>query len=327
MPTLATAEDLVNNPKVLKYIDAIDCDADAALDLAKSVISSPTGKLYSSSTLSSYKADVTRLDTCWGKFNSAFNKVANGRAKDNKEIIKTYHKYVLALEILEESNTRHQAMMTTGFALAAAAFLKMLIDWQKAINKTCKSLETELAKLEALVKRAKLQVAGASAQAALNLTLTGVTMCMGPAGWGARIGLAAVGLGAHLVIDAALGSSSGSALGTVNTAASEAVSLAPKLDAVDKKLLGGVGAVLTLKLDVDEIGDSVKIMKEVQAAASAVQSRYLEVKRSAAYWNKDIGKRKAQYDSALKAYQAAASRFRSSKRQREQLLREFKQWK
>ena len=88
-----------------------------------------------------------------------------------------------------------------------------------------------------------------------------------------------------------------------------------------------MGAVLTLKLDVDEIGDSLKIMKEVQAAASAVQSRYLEAKRSAAYWNKDIGKRKAQYDSALKAYRAAASRFRSSKRQREELLKEFKQWK
>ena len=39
MPTLTTAEDLVNNPKVLKYIDAIDSDADAAIDLAKSVIS------------------------------------------------------------------------------------------------------------------------------------------------------------------------------------------------------------------------------------------------------------------------------------------------
>ena len=130
--------------------------------------------------MSSYKADTTRLDTCWGKFNSAFNKVANGRAKDNKEIIKTYHKYVLALEILEESNTRHQAMMTAGFALAASAFLKLLIDWQKAINKMCKSLETELAKLEALVKRAKLQVAGASAQAALNLTLTGVYYVHGP---------------------------------------------------------------------------------------------------------------------------------------------------
>ena len=322
-----TAEDLVNDPKIQKYINNIDTDAQAAIDLANSVIGSPTGKLYSSKTLSTYKADVTRLDKSWGDFNAAWNKVVFGKAKSSKDIIKTYSKYVLALEVLEQSNTRHEAMMTSGFALAAAAFLNGLIEWTKSLKDRAKKLHAELLALQKLLKKAEIDVVGAHAQAGLNIALTAVTFCLGPVGWVARIGIAVGSIGTHMVIDAALGPSKGSAIGSLNTVAGESVELVDKLSKGTKRLAGGAAAVVTLKMDIDEIGDAEKIVKEVQKRIKAADQEWRALTISAITWNKRLGKLKKAYDASLKTYEAAASKFKSSQRKREELLKEFKKWK
>lgn len=322
-----TAEDLVNSPIVQKYIEAIDTDAEAALDLAKSVTGSATAKLYSSSTLSAYKADATRLDNCWGDFNAAWNKVVFGRAKDSKEIIKTYSKYVLALEVLEQSNTKHEAMMSAGFALLVAALLDLLLRWIKGLKTRLKALEKELKAIQALLKKAKKDVTGAKAQLALNVVVTGISFCLGPVGWGARIGVAVGGIVTHVVIDAALGPSQGSALGTVNTAAGESVELVDKLASGSKKMAGAAAAAVTLGMDLGEIGQAEKIVKDVQKRLKVAAAEYESLIRDSRKWNGQIGKTKKQYDAALKAYEAAAKKFKSSQRKREGLLKEFKQWK
>ena len=327
MGNLKTVEDLIDNPKVQKYIDAIDSDAQDAIDTADSVIKSPLGKLYSSSTLSAYKADRKLLDDCWGDFNAAWNKVVFKKAKDNKEIIKTYTKYVLALEILEQANTIHGAMLASGFAALAAKLIEMLIAFAENMQKACKELEAELKAMEARLKKAKREVVEAGAQAALNVALTAVTFCMGPVGWGARIGLAIGSIGAHMVIDGALGPSSGSALGTVNTVAGDGVSLVDKLSKGSKSLVSGAGAVITLKMDTDEIGDAMDIVEGLQKDLKALVKKYESVTASAAKWKKDITGLKTKHDAALKAYESAANSYRSGTRKREELLKEFKAWK
>ncbi len=322
-----TAKDLVNDPKVQKYIDAIDADADAALALAKKVLGSSTAQYYSSATLSAYKGDVTRLDKSWGDFNAAWNKVVFDKAKSSKDIIKTYSKYVLALEVLEQSNARHEAMMTAGFAVLVAALVEMMLKWIDALKKHLKDLEKELKDLLALAKKAERDVTGAKAQTALNIVVTGISFCLGPVGWGARIGVALGGIATHVVIDAALGPSKGSAIGTLNTAAGESVELYDKLSSGSKKMAGAAAAVLTLKMDVDEVGQAEKIVKQVQKRVKSASNEYAKLLRQSKTWSADIAKLKKQSDSALRTYEAAAAKFKSHQRKREELLQEFKQWK
>lgn len=322
-----TTKDLVNDPKVQKYIDAIDADADGALALAKKVLGSSTAQYYSSTTLSAYKGDVTRLEKSWGNFNAAWNKVVFGRAKSSKDIIKTYSKYVLSLEVLEQSNARHEAMMTAGFAVLVAALVEMMLKWIDALKKRLKDLEKELKDLLALAKKAERDVTGAKAQTALNIVVTGISFCLGPVGWGARIGVALGGIATHVVIDAALGPSKGSAIGTLNTAAGESVELYDKLSSGSKKMAGAAAAVLTLKMDVDEIGQAEKIVKQVQKRVKSASNEYAKLLRQSKTWSADIAKLKKQSDSALRTYEAAAAKFKSHQRKREELLQEFKQWK
>ena len=322
-----TAEDLINNPKVEKYISAIDADAEAALDLANTVQGSAMAKLYSSTTLSTYKADSKRLDKCWGDFNAAWNKVVFGKAKSSKEIIQTYSKYVLALEILEQANVRHEAMMNAGFALLVAALLDLMVKWVEGLKKRLAALEKELKELLKMAEKAKKDVTGAKAQLALNVVVTGISFCLGPVGWGARIGVAVGGIVTHVVIDAALGPSQGSALGTVNTAAGESVELVDKLSKGSKKMAGAAAAVVTMKMDVDEIGQAEAIVKKIQKRLKAAAKEYDSLTRASKTWGGKIGTMKNQYDAALKAYESAAKKFKSSQRKREGLLKEFKQWK
>ncbi len=183
-----TAQDLVNSPLVQKYIEAIDSDATEALKTAKTVLSSSTAKLYSSTTLGAYKADRDRLDKCWGDFNAAWNKVVFGKPKDSKELIKTYSKYVLALTALEEANAKHEAMMNAGFAALAATLFSLLADWIKEMHKRCKALEKELKDLQKLLKKAQKEVTEAKWQTGLNIAVTAVSFCLGPVGWGAGSG-------------------------------------------------------------------------------------------------------------------------------------------
>lgn len=327
MPAPVTAESLVDRPIVKKLLKAIDDDAYAAIDTAESVIASPTGKLYSASTLARYKGDVARLDRCWGDFNAAWNRVKNGRVRSNKEIIKTYHKYVLSLEILEVSNVRHEAMMQAGFAELAALLLDKLIVGTKDFRKRCKALEARLTELRALIKTAERQVIGVGAQAAVNLALTGVMSCFGPAGIGARLGLVAVSIGAQVVIDAALGSSGASVLGTFTSASVEVTGAAPRFDAAGKRLFAGVNAVINLKMDADEMAEAIAIMEKLKKALIETDKEYRELCRMVGRLSLDVGKLKVSYDRALRTFESAAGRFRSSQRRRMELMREFRAWR
>lgn len=327
MPKTMSAEDLVNNPKVQKYIDQIDADAQYAMDVADTVIGSPTGKLYSSSTLSTYKGDYARLDRCWGNFNAAWNKVVFGKAKNNKELIKTYTKYVLALEILEASNIKHEAVMESGLAVFIAALHGLVIKIIGVKKKRLEALRKELEDLLALLKQAEREVTEAKAQLVLNVAVTAVSFCLGPVGWGARIGVALGGMAVHTIIDASLGPSSGSIEGSVNTVAGESVELVDKLSKGGKKLGGAASAVLTLGLDVGEIGEADAIVRKIQKKIPVVVKQYEKLTKESATWARDIEKSKKGFATALKAYKTAANKGAKAVRSRQELMKEFKSWK
>ena len=327
MSDLKTAEDFVNSKKIQKYIEQIDTDADDAMSLADSVISSAVGKLYSSSTLSTYKADVSRLDRSWGDFNGAWNKVTFGRAKNGKELTKTYTKYVLSLEILEAANARHGAVLTSGIATVIATFHALVLKLIKEKKKKLEALYAELLVLKKLLEKAKREVKEAAAQAALNAGLTAVTLLMGPVGWGARIGVAVGSMALHHIIDASLGPSRGSVAGSLNTVAGDTASLVDKLSKGQRTFGGAVSGVVTLGLDASEIGDAVKIVDEVKKRMKVVSKQLDKLLRDAQNWARDTKVAEKNYRSALSAYDAASKKVKKASQSRKQLLKEFKAWK
>ncbi len=327
MAKTTTAKDLVNSKVVQKYIANIDKDAQAAMDTVNANLKYSGLKYYSNKLVSDYKADESRLDKAWGNFNLAWNKVVFGKAKDSKELIKTYSKYVLALEILEQQNVKHSALVGANLAMIAAAFMKFAIAFFQEINKRCAQLEKDLAQLKALAEKAKREIKEAQVQVALNLIITGASMCLGPVGWTARIGVAVGGIAVHTIIDASLGPSSGSALGTINTASGETLGVAKKLSPGAQKLMGGVSAVITLKMDFDEVGQAEKILKEIQALSGRTLREYVFLMKLADKDGKKVAKLNQGLQAAGKMVRSNAGKFSSSKKKREELIKEFKSWK
>ena len=322
-----TAEDLVNSPIVQKYINNIDMDAEAALDLLAANMKYSGLKFYPKSLISTYKADGSRLDKSWGNFNAAWNKVTFKKAKNSSELIKTYSQYVLALEILEEQNVKHTALKDADFANIAGAFCQFLIAYIKLIRLRCAELEKELIEIGKLIKKAQSEVTEAKVQVALNIALTAVSFCLGPATLGARIGVAAAGIGVHMLIDASLGPSKGSALGTANTAAGEISGVMSKLSPGAQKLAGGASAVLTLKMDFDEVDQAEAILKEIGALMKGTTIKYNKLSKLADKDGKKVLMLNKSLNVASKSADAARGKFKSSKKKREGLIKEFKQWK
>ncbi len=102
MVDLKTAEDLINNPLVQKYIENVDKDAQAALDKMNADLGSAEFAQYPGSVISAYKADGAQLEKAWGAFNGEWNKVVFKQATDGKAATAAYSRYVLSLGVLKE---------------------------------------------------------------------------------------------------------------------------------------------------------------------------------------------------------------------------------
>ncbi len=322
-----TGQDIVNSAKVNAYLVAIEKDSAAAVKLAEKVLKSSTAKLYSNMAFNTYVADLNRLVAAQGDFLAAWNLVSHKRANSPKEIIRTYSKYVDALEVLEASNARHAAMMTSGFALMAAALSDAMIKWTNTLPGKCKKLEKDLGELLKLVKRAQKDVSGAEWQRALNLLVSAVSLCLAPVTLGGSLAVAAGGVVVHSAIDAALGPSRGSVGGTLNTVAGEAVGIGDAMGKASGKLAGGFSAIGTLKMDTDEVALAEKILREVKKRLQKIQADYDQTAKLAIKQAAEIGKHQAQFAKALKVYESSARKFKSQRRRREGALKEFKQWK
>lgn len=327
MPPSKTAtalNPLADNPVVETYLAQIDSDVEAAIDLADMVLKSDAGKLYSPATRAELKGDRDRLDKCWENFNSAWNAVLSGKAKDNKALVKAYSKYVIALEILEQSNVKHEAVMTSGLAIMAAALHQVVLTVIANKKKRLGELKKELEDLLKLLQKAEREVTEAKAQLALNAAITAVTFCLGPVGWGARIGVAVGSMAVHTIIDASLGPSSGSIEGSVNTVAGESVELVDKLSKGSKRLGGAASAVITMGMDVGEIGDAYAIVAKIKKQLPKTQSKYDALVRESRKWASDIRKCTTNFDAAAKAYRSSARKAAKSSRTRQALMKEFK---
>ncbi|HEY3394772.1 MAG TPA: hypothetical protein VGK58_18850, partial [Lacipirellulaceae bacterium] len=318
---LETANRLINSPLVQKYIENIDTDAQAALDEMDSNIGGMSD--YPSHFISEYKADGAALDSAWGDFNAEWNKVVFGQAKDGKAAMTAYSRYVLTLGVLEEQNVRFGAYVEYNVAGLAAAFIEFFMEFLKRARKSFEELEANLIELEKLLKKAKKEVKEAEVQRIINVAITAVSLCVGPAGVGARIGVAAGVFTVQMVLDAALGPGDPGALGTINTAAGDAVGVPKSIKPKFAKLGSAATAVLTLKLDSDEVAEAKKIVAKIKERLGTIEKTMKTLERFLYDDANKLEKLKDGFDKALAQAKAAADKYKSAENERLGLLKEL----
>ena len=318
---LETANKLINSPLVQKYIENIDTDAQAALDEMDSNIGGMSD--YPIHFISEYKADGAALDSAWGDFNAEWNKIVMEQAKDGKAAMTAYTRYVLTLGVLEQQNVRFGAYVEYNVAGLAAAFIDFFMDFLKRARKNFEELHAELLELEKLLKKAKKEVKEAEAQRVINVAITAVSLCVGPAGVGARIGVAAGVFTVQMVLDAALGPGDPGALGTINTAAGDAISVPKSIKPKFAKLGSAATAVLTLKLDSDEVAEAKKIVEKIKERLRTIEKTMKSLERFLYDDANKLEKLKDAFDKAVEQAKAAADKYRSAENERLGLLKEL----
>jgi len=322
---LETAKEITESPLVEKYIEAIDTDAQHALDEMEDNLYEMDD--FPSKYTAEYKADGKALDKAWGEFNEQWNLVCYGKAKDGRAAMSAYKRYVITLEVLEAQNVRFGAYVEADVAGMAALFLAILISAIKAIRKRCKELYDELTALQKLLTKAKRDVKGAELQREINVAITVISLCIPAVGLGAGIAIAATTFTVQMVVDASLGPGSPGVIGVANSAAGDCIGLPKQVKPKFAKLGGAASGIISWKLDSDEIGDAKAIVAEIQKRLKSVQK---SIKTLEKYLSSDIGdleKHQKNFEKALKEAKAAEGKFVSHQNQRLALLRELKDLK
>jgi len=118
--------EFLRQPIVIRYLDEIANDSQSAIDIAKSNLSYKGLKHYPQKLVSTSKADLKALLQSEARFNVEYTKVGSGAAKSLDPFTKTYHSYLLNLEILEIQNPDHSALVEADLGLKLAALMVVL---------------------------------------------------------------------------------------------------------------------------------------------------------------------------------------------------------
>ena len=103
------------------------------------------------------------------------------------------------------------------------------------------------------------------------------------------------------------------------------VELVDKLSKGSKKIAGGAAAVVTLGMDIGEIGQAKDIVKKIQKELPKLAQDYAALSKEAKQWSKQIDSSNKALTAAAKVYRSAAKKAAKSKKSRQELLKEFKQ--
>ncbi len=145
-----------------------------------------------------------------------------------------------------------------------------------------------------------------------------------PVSLAGTVGLAAASFTVHTIIDASLGPSRGSAIGSLNQAAGDVIGIPQSIGKPFAKFGGAASGVLALGLDLDEIGDAKAIVRGLQDKIRRVQKLCAEAAKTAASDAKKLTALHKAWQAALKSAEGKANKHKSQKAQREKFLKEFK---
>ena len=208
-----------------------------------------------------------------------FEKYKKSKKKNEKKLYGEIEKFTLKMGMLEEANAMYSAYLAAGVGQLVTAYVDGFIKWLQGLGVEATELVDTLKKLEKMVKKAEREVTEAKAQRILNVLVTVVSLALGPTGTLARVAVALGGMTVHSLIDAGLGPSKGSGLGALNTGVGEITGVHAKIDSAGKKFLGAASAVLTLKMDGDEIDQAERQLRELQKVLQKAVNRFERVLR------------------------------------------------
>jgi hypothetical protein len=205
--------------------------------------------------VSQYKSDGAAMVKAQGNFNAEWNKVALGKG-DVKKLMSTYDIYSLAFGALVESNTQIEALLEVDAAGKAAAWLILLGGLAKFT--LGRQLHERMMALKAALEKAEGEVSDAKWKRDLNVALSVVTLVIAPEEGIGEVIVAAGSIGAHSIIDEALGKGSGK--GKVVFIVGDGVALIPKASAAAKKFTGVAATFITAKFDQDEVNEAQEVV-------------------------------------------------------------------
>ena len=318
----ADPKEVMNSSAVQKYLAAIDDATNDALKEHKSTLSS-MGSDYPSNYTNEYKKDARGLEDAQGDFNAAANALTLGKVKDAKKAIAAYNKYVLTLGVLEEQNIRFGAYIESDFAQQCLTLISVSIAVLEKARRDFESLQKKLSDLQAMIKQAQKQVTQAEVQMALNLLLDGISLVLPEMRLATSLGAAAAQLTASVLIDAALGPGKPSAEGVVNSMLGDVTTVQKAMPSKLGKLTSGATAVVTPKMDIDEVLQAAKLVEKIQDAAAKLDA---DIRALNAFLGNDadkIAKAGEAYRDALDAAKKAAGKYQSAESRRLQLVREL----
>jgi hypothetical protein len=252
--------------------------------------------------------DILRVTTCRKKVEFEFGKLKSGEKRDDTDFLRLWNAYTNALVALEAANLRWDTALSAtriGMALAIELFQLRFINGLKNAYET---LPGELEKLNAVLKRAKGQVAEAKLQTAFNVALSAAALTLGPVGTVGELLLqAAIFTSTSAAADAALGPERFNAIGDLNTAVGNVVGSSAKLSEA-LQLFGAIGSTLvTFKFDTDELAHAKQIVVEVQKQLSVVSNLLIRVRDALKDLLPKLSALKSSLEKLIEAYKEATS--------------------
>lgn len=323
--SVAEANVLTENKTLQKYLDTIDRDAEAALKDARALLKGASSAFLSGKIASAFKADAKQLDKAWGAFNAAWNKVKAGKAKSSAELIKTYTRYVYALEALEATIVKHEALALSNLAPYAHEMFKVAVQVQEQRHKRIAVIAKCVQALLGPLKKAKEEVEDAKTTNTLSMISNALAFFSGPVGIVGK--LASFGFTASDVVDVIMDDGSGNPLEAANGVVGDSVELAKKMKTGVKLATKLVSAFASVAFNMGKVDKAKKKVKFIERELSWLLAEAKKLEKDASDWASAVKHAKKGLENAAKTYQSLAKKHRSQTARRNQAIKEFKKWK
>lgn len=296
--------EFLDAPIVQKYLSEIVDDTNAALTIATRNMSSAIVRSYPARVVGDYKTDLKLTESSYADFNDEWNRVISGKARDLRAFEQTYQTLLLALELLEASNSDHKALIDADVARKLAA-LFVVLGPVMGHGATFLKLKSDLAALQRDLTRAKTKIATQAVKTALDAALVTCTLLVPPLGLGGRI---AVVVGTVVIsdsIEAALGSGrQPSSQKAAFDSSIMAMKVHGSLKGIPAKALGALTGLSKISCDASETAEAIKLKKALDARIKALMKTFEAARRDLERQSRSLNR---LYQDADRAYKQAVS--------------------
>lgn len=312
---------------VVRYLDEIAADSQKAIDIANRNLSYRGLKEYPRDVVSDYKGDLKCLSDSESAFNAELMRVDSGRAKNLDALAKTYHQYLLNLEILEIQNGDHSALVDADMALKVAA-LVVVANEISPLGIRYRQLNDKTASLIKQLQEANKACRDKALKAAIVVPLAVLATIICPEAVLARLAWRGGVAVTQTIVSMALSKGGGEReLAGVMGTAGAGYQLYANLSAVEPGIMTSLkGSALAIATNAPAVGWELSKVKKLEAEIKAYMDMYKAVCKAFGQQTKGV------MDLARKAEQAHKQAVRNVGRtspntsKRKKLIDEINRW-